>query len=181
MRMIACIGWGSLIWDPRELPIAADWKTDGPLLPIEFTRQSQDGRLTLVLTPNAPAVPALWAPLAVADINVAAEALRVREGRTKRQWIGKWSVALSSTGRVNRLMSEWAVTRNLEGIVWTAIPPKFNGQDFRAPTAREAVEYLNSLNGAKRFNAEEYIRRTPHQVRTSYREVIERELGWLPR
>ena len=59
-RRIACIGWGSLIWDPRSLPIEGMWSTDGPDLPIEFTRESSDGRMTLAITPDFAAVQTLW-------------------------------------------------------------------------------------------------------------------------
>jgi hypothetical protein len=49
MMKIAVLGWGSLIWQPRELRISLPiWKTDGPELPVEFARVSMDGRLTLV-------------------------------------------------------------------------------------------------------------------------------------
>ena len=37
---IACLGWGSVIWDPRALPIQREWFKDGPFAPVEFTRQS---------------------------------------------------------------------------------------------------------------------------------------------
>ena len=50
---IAILGWGSLINEPRGLPIAGDWQQDGPSLWIEFSRISRKGEragcLTLVI------------------------------------------------------------------------------------------------------------------------------------
>jgi hypothetical protein len=46
---IAILGWGSLIWEPRELETIGGWQMGGPVLPIEFSRVSNDGRLTLVV------------------------------------------------------------------------------------------------------------------------------------
>ena len=45
----AVLGWGSLIWRPGELKIAAPFAPNGPLAPIEFCRVSKDGRLTLAI------------------------------------------------------------------------------------------------------------------------------------
>ena len=44
---IAILGWASLVWNPQQLPHKGDWKSGGPRLPIEFSRVSKDGRLTL--------------------------------------------------------------------------------------------------------------------------------------
>src|SRR5438034_11528336 len=90
---IACLGWGSLIWDPRELPIRRKWFDDGPFGRVEFARQSRDGRITLVLCEAAEFVRLLWAQMDTSDLTVAREALRDRESLTGRDWassIGSW-------------------------------------------------------------------------------------------
>ena len=64
---IALIGWGSLIYDPGDLPLSSGWNANGPMLPGEFCRESSGRRITLVLTPGMPRVATLWARLAVQD------------------------------------------------------------------------------------------------------------------
>src|SRR2546428_6547904 len=59
---------------------------DGPFLPIEFARQTSDGRLTLVLVRNQPTVPlvrSLWALFSVSQLDVARPARADREGIQK--------------------------------------------------------------------------------------------------
>ena len=49
--IIAILGWGSLIWEPKELEFdrKIGWLENGPILPIEFARISNNKRLTSLL------------------------------------------------------------------------------------------------------------------------------------
>jgi len=65
-------------------------------------------------------------------------------------------------------------------VLWTALPPKFNGENQRVPSVEEAVAYLASLSGQTATLAEEYVRRAPPQIDTVYRREFAARLGWHP-
>jgi hypothetical protein len=175
---IACLAWGSLFWDPKELPLAGSWHLDGPSLPLEFARISSDGRLTLVLIEEATRlVPTAWSVLSVPSIEEAAESLRRREGPTRDEWIGRCSARHECRPEIRA----WAEAKGLTGVVWAALPPKWKGVDGRAPSLEEAVGYLDKLAGEPRRLAENYVRRAPSFVRTPYRDAFEDQLGWVER
>lgn len=178
MARVACIGWGSLVWNPEELGCVGDWQPDGPVLPVEFARTSNDGRLTLVLMEGATPVPTLWVELDYADAKTAWDALRVREGTASR-FIGRWPglAPMHSVGA--DAIANWALERKLDAVVWTALPPKFRGQDGQAPESAEAaIEYLRGLDEVASAKAREYVVRAPAQIQTKYRRAFEDQLGW---
>lgn len=174
------IGWGSLIWRPENFPALGIWQQDGPALPIEFARQSSNGAMTLVIVAGAPAIPTLWTELGVDTLNEAREALRRRE-KTSKVNVGYWSPATHSHHEEAKVIGEWAKAKGVEAVVWTALRPKFNGEDGRVPTEGEMVAYLKSRDTSAKELAREYIERAPEQIRTPYRAAIERELGWKAR
>jgi hypothetical protein len=179
---IACLGWGSLVWDPRELPIQREWFADGPFVQVEFVRQSDNGRMTLVLEASAPPVRSLWAVMDHTDIAVTREALRKREcvSQKRAAEIRGWSKGESSPELIVDL-PEWAALHAVEGVVWTALRSKFNGKEGHTPTMKQVLGYLGDLTGAARDAAEYYIRCAPRQIDTPYRRRIEAALQWTHR
>jgi hypothetical protein len=178
---IACLGWGSLIWRPDNLLICREWFADGPILPIEFVRQSNDGRLTLIITNTAKPVRTLWALMATEDLNAAKQSLKIREGIPSSKFetsISSITISENTEDEVKICIQNWAKALNLDAVIWTSLPSKFGENDGVEPSLNEAIIYLKSLDINKRATAEEYIRRAPKQIDTEFRRKFESEFGW---
>ncbi len=179
---IACLGWGSLIWNPRELPIHTKWFDDGPYLPIEYTRQSLDGRMTLALTPGMDTIRSLWCLMKSATIEESLKALHQRECPKKNIYDGvaSWPDKEREGVICYQIIDKWAKELNIDAVIWTILKPKFENNEGTTPTIEQVIDYLNALDGEKRAKAETYVRRTPIQIDTKYRRAVELHLGWLP-
>jgi len=177
--MIVCLGWGSLIWNPNGLEISGRWQLNGPPVPVEYLRQSFNGRLTLVIDKDVPKSPALWAKMQTMELDAAMENLRRREGNTLLEYIGCWRYGDPDPDVIPGLV-RWAQSIQASAVIWTALPARFAGEDFIRPTYQEALQYLSALPQDIKTIAEEYVRRTPVQVRTPYRDNLETDLGWEP-
>ena len=179
--MIACVGWGSLIWNPRELRTEGSWRHDGPQLPVEFARLSQTGNVTLVIANGAALVVTLWTELPYGTVEQAVAALQRREG-SGRESIGVWTPKGPGSKTMPGFpqIAEWAGRRPCDAVVWTALPPKWANELGRIPRLSEVVEYLRALGDPLRATAEQYVRMAPAQIQTRYRRAIEREFGWIP-
>jgi hypothetical protein len=183
---IACIGWGSLIWDPRDLPMRGTWQDDGPLLPVEFARESgaqanqREDKITLVICPGTPRLRTCWTLLDVPDLTTARQRLAGREGIAKR-WetdIGYWAYGGNAgAGPEVATIGAWATSNGLAAVVWTNLPCKFDGKETK-PTGEQVVAFLRDLDVDKRRLAEAYVRRAPSAIDTPYRRMIAEQLGW---
>jgi hypothetical protein len=179
--IIACLGWGSLVWDPRTLPVKGPWFTDGPFIHVEFLRKSDDERVTLVLEESAPPVRSLWAVMAVNDLAKARECLRERERvfqSNQAKHIKAWSKREDGPALIVEL-PKWAESRGIDSVVWTALPENLGPANDQ--TAEKVLTHLKALTGEERDNAERYFRRAPAQVDTPIRRRVEADLGWTKR
>lgn len=180
MRKIACLGWGSLVWNPGTLPVPANnsWSLNGPLVRVEFLRQSNDGRMTLVLHASAREVRSLWATLAIQSLDAAKLALAKRE-ETKVVNVGCWSSGAALPQPLIPDLDKWAESVGVDAVIWTALPPKFVGiETGEIADADMAIAYLQGLSVEQKALAENYVRKAPTQITTKYRSRIEMELGW---
>ena len=152
---------------------------------VEFVRKSRRDRLTLVLFDNATsAVPSLWAPLDVTDLDAAVTKLAEREGGKKplpSKRIGRWPGTVPET--IIDLDS-WAAAQGVQQVIWTDLPPRFTDpttcqdRDGCPPDEDQAVEYLRRLIADdKAACAEKYIQCAPEQIDTAYRRRFVREFG----
>jgi hypothetical protein len=179
MKKIACIGWGSLLWKPGPVTLATPWRPGGPDLPLEFLRDSDDSdELALVISEDAAPMPTFHALMATGDIDEAREQLRQREkiARERPDWVGAVPAGIETRGSAR--VAAWLATQPFDAAIWTAVPPKFDNVNGRAPTAAQALALLSALEGDARAHAEQYVRRIPAAIMTAYRKRFEEQLGW---
>ncbi len=181
---IAVLGWGSLIWSPRELKITGEWHPDGPFLPVEFARVSQNERLTLVLYPGAKPVQVLWALSACSSLEEAVADLASREG-TSRHRIGYLSIynglyRCDAAPEALETIKSWTDSRDFDAVIWTDLPSNFATKTKMPLSPDNAVTYLRALKKDAYEKAQEYMVRAPKQVSTQVRKHVEEILNWRP-
>ena len=180
LNRFACLGWGSLIWEPGDLPILHEWCEDGPNLPLEFARKSTDGRMTLVVCERGTGCQTLWSTLSSTSLDEARNALAMREGLPSNRNAAFWSGSGASEHHGTELVGAWAKRRGFGGVVWTGLPPKspVTDQNNDHPSIEDVLSHLSGLKGPSASRAEEYVRKAPNQIATAYRTRIAEEFGW---
>lgn len=177
---IAILGWGSLIWKPENLAynIESNWSSEGPFLPIEYSRISNDGRLTLVISDEVNEVKTLFAISTFETLDQAILNLAIREGSN----ISTIGFYLKNTNQISpnnfkyRINIENWLEQNdiVDAVIWTNLPENWKSKT----NFRDRVEYLSSLDENTSITAEEYIRKTPKGIITELRSEIEERLNW---
>lgn len=169
---IAILGWGSLIWDQRELLTSDNWQKGGPILPIEFSRISSGGRLTLVIDEQSGVpVKTQYARSGSANLRQAIEDLRKREDTLKSR-IGVVSQTINNTTTGFDTIKSWATKEKWDAVIWTGLPSNFEDKKDVPFTVENGLVYLSGLVGKEKAEAREYIERAPEEVDTPLRRGI---------
>lgn len=178
--MIAVLGWGSLIWDPRELVLENPWTEDGPMIRVDYLRRSSRNRVTLVLHETGREVPSLWTSYVGDNWTRVRDMIVVREGVIGQpEAIQHWVTGDGERANITGL-PVWAGAKGADHVLWTGLPPRWDKIEGRPPTLEQVVGFLKGLRPDRHHAAEEYVRRTSAQVMTPIREAIQTRLGWTP-
>ncbi len=180
---IATLGWGSLVWNPRDLVYYGPWKNDGPEIKLEFSRISRDSRLTLVIDPeNGKSCKTLYTLSPRTEIIDTVNDLLEREGTIPKR-IGYYDHRHQESSipvfrdqvDITDILVDWCETQKIDGVVWTALPPNFREEIGSLFSVERAVEFLKGLAKTTRKNALEYIRKAPDQIDTPLRRRVNLE------
>lgn len=182
---IAVLGWGSLIWNTRELSVEGDrWYEDGPSLPLEFKRVSRDGRLTLVICPKYSEIASLYAISSFDNLDQALSNLMLREGTTK-QHIGFYNVQ-NGEQQIKRdnnsilpRLTTWLKEKGLDAVIWTDLPPNFKERTQLDFTIENVRTHLKKLNTESFKLVKQYVVNAPAQIQTKHRAEIQAVLDQL--
>jgi hypothetical protein len=180
---IAVLGWGSLISCPGDLSLTGGWQTGGPVLKIEFSRISADGRLTLVIDPiHGSEVNTLYAESTHEHLEDAVCNLMSREG-TSRNNVGVVSKRVSENRGCNHpevlpAMQEWLNASSFDAVIWADLKSNFQEKRHTSFSTHDAYKYLESLPPVCKENARKYIKQAPPQTSTALRQHLEKQ-GWL--
>jgi len=182
---IAIIGWGSLVWDPRDLPREGTWQNDGPVLPVEFSRISQDARLTLVVdTEHGTPITTMHVLSPRTSLRDAIGDLSKRE-QTSVKRIGWVDIIRGADSQgeateqadVHVKIREWCQGTGYDGAVWTALKSNFKLETGTEFSVGAVLNYLDCLPKNVRKEALRYIYNAPDCVITPVREKVVEQYG----
>jgi hypothetical protein len=183
---IAVLGWGSLIWCPGNLKIKSRWRLNGPALPIEFARISQDGRLTLVIHPGSADQPTYWALSEFTTVDQARTNLGMRENSGSAHIHYILRSGNSSDGApeqiVDRVRQWLKPRRKLQAAIWTGLTTNWTDKRRRDFATGDAIDYLMQMetDGGQTqaaYRAREYLTNAPPLINTAVRAAM-RARGW---
>lgn len=174
---IGIIGWGSLIWDQRELKTKGDWLPDGPILPVEFCKLSSQGRITLVINRNFKPIPTLVIESLFKTLDEAINDLAKREGTEDIKNIGHYTYTSESfhsrdrNAFVKEILKQYKT--DFDALIWSDFGVRFKDKGLGDLSVENIIKHIESLDQNMKEKAIEYIIKTPNQVQTTFRPFLE--------
>ena len=183
MTKIAILGWGSLLWDKTHREFDrhhGEWKLDGPVLGLEFSRKSASrlNALTLVIDPvRGQACRVAYALSKRRTVEKALADLQAREGTSPRNIGCVFADGSRRQGRdgdsVDGIL-RWAQNASLDVVLWTDLPGHF-AEIPRDGFVKAAVDHVKSLPAEAKALAAEYVWRAPEFIVTPLRTALQAE------
>lgn len=183
MTKIAILGWGSLLWDKSQKGFEEqheDWRFDGPILKLEFSRMSASrlNALTLVIDPtHGQECQVAYALSKRVSPEEAIADLCARE-KTKEKNIGcSFADGSRRQGRDANAIATivlWAKDRSIDVVLWTDLPGSFDNVAVRE-FVNAAVNHVQRLPPEGKAMAAEYVWRAPDFVVTPLRKKLQAE------
>lgn len=180
---IAIVALGSLIRDPGKLTLDGTWQCGGPVLPIEFSRVSEDRRLTLVIDrDHGQSVTTYFATSGRMSLPEAVEELRTRERTPTLRRIGYVEVEsrhFNARCDLDRqAILAWSEERGFDATIWADLGSNFEERVGQPFTLDAAVAYLRGLDEPTKDRARQYVLTAPRETDTPLQRRL-KEIGWL--
>jgi hypothetical protein len=128
-------------------------------------------------------VPTRYALSSLGDLDEAVTDLQKREGAPNRDRIGFVDVTRDRTSErawakhpvACERIRAWAGESKIDGVVWTALEPRFEEKAGEPFSVDAAVRYLSHLAEERKALALAYIQNAPAEIATPVREKLEAE------
>jgi hypothetical protein len=182
---IAILGWGSPVWDPRVLEIAASFEPTGPNLPVEFCRISKNHRLTLIIDETFGTLCQTYAAESgCSDLAAAIENLSQREKMANVSDVGfldikaqtRSPIATERHPHAIETIADWTLNNGYDATIWTALDGHFDQLAHEPFSVNAAMRFMESLEDHEPeafARALDYIRRAPPAIQTPVREAVQ--------
>lgn len=171
---IEIISWGSLVSDPRTLKVFG-WNNDGPVIPIEFTRVSRDGRLTPVINENVGGlVQTYHAHSRFNNLRQAIDNFIERENIEENRIgiiepsINRISECCRRHNSTTQIILNWGRQTEYDAILYCALGTRFKDVLDLDYTVENALSYLEELDQTTKLNAIRYLLNIPEQTLTPF-------------
>jgi cation transport regulator ChaC len=178
LESVAILGWGSLIWNPPDsylteadrLKMPGCWHSDGPMLPLEFSRVAGDGHLRLVIDPvHGRNCRVFYTLSGHSSVTETIKHLQVWEGLPSAEVVHFVHRDDTPDDLARASVVSWLKEHHFDAAVWVGLGNNFQEKTGKPFTVENALEYLDTLRGEARDAALSYIAKVPESMDTMVR------------